>query len=167
MYYSICSLIEKNSVQQLKEAILDTQVEITGALLDSYVAGHWAQENFALNDDSLRVGKVIDHQFAYGFVVDGVLNDETFTKCLRQKLNRMETEITSIIQSQAKTMEVSQFFCLLTTSHIMVHLSSRHSTEAEPCIIQICSLHYLSLDQKAMCFISELSDQESACYIAS
>lgn len=82
---------------------------MTGALLDSYVAGFWARDaqDKVLKDDDLRVGTVIDHQFAYGFVVDGVLKQEKFTKCLRQKLNRMETDITSIIQSQAKTMEVS------------------------------------------------------------
>ncbi|KAK3750413.1 hypothetical protein QZH41_016975, partial [Actinostola sp. cb2023] len=97
---------EKVNVQQLKDAVLNDQ-GITGALLDSYVAGFWAHddENAILKDENLRVGTVIDHQFAYGFVVDGVLTDESFVKCLRQKLNRMETDITSIIQRRAKTME--------------------------------------------------------------
>lgn len=100
------------SVQGLKDSILADNSPVAGALLDSYVAGYWAdkddlKEEAILNDADLRVGTVIDHQFAYGFVVDGVLNDATFTKCLRQKLNRMETDITSIIQQKARTMEVS------------------------------------------------------------
>lgn len=100
------------SVQQLKDSILNNAA-ITGALLDSYVAGYYANKdelgNLAiLNDkDNLRVGTVIDHQFAYGFVVHGELNYDPFTKCLRQKLNRMETDITAIIQDKANTMDVS------------------------------------------------------------
>lgn len=80
----------------------------TGALLDSYVAGYWARiaPNKILKDDNLRVGTVLDHQFAYGFVIAGKLNDENFGRCMRKNLNSMETKITNIIQKQAKTMEV-------------------------------------------------------------
>lgn len=106
------------TVENLKNEILAEGTDITGALLDSYVAGYWADatenpDNAILKNENLRVGTVIDHQFAYGFVVDGVLQDVDFTKCLRQKLNRMETEITTIIQTKARTMEVSifHFFC--------------------------------------------------------
>jgi hypothetical protein len=108
--FSLFLSTEKYSVKKLKEAILDDSQQITGALLDSYVAGFWAHNdgNSVLKDDNLRVGTVIDHQFAYGFVVGGDLVETVFTKCLRQRLNRMETDITSIIQRQANTMEVSQ-----------------------------------------------------------
>ena len=99
------------SVKQLTNNVLADGTKFTGALLDSYVAGYWADKDenpdAILNNEDLRVGTVIDHQFAYGFVVDGALNDPTLTKCLRQKLNRMETEITAIIQEKARTMEVS------------------------------------------------------------
>lgn len=51
------------------------------------------------------MGTVLDHQFAYGFVIAGALKKAE--KCMRKKLNSMETEITGIIQEQAKTMEVN------------------------------------------------------------
>lgn len=59
-----------------------------------------------LKDNNLRVGTVLDHQFAYGFVITGRLKKDATEKCMRKKLNSMETEITQIIQEQAKTMEV-------------------------------------------------------------
>lgn len=103
---------EVESVEVLKNSILSENSAITGALLDSYVAGYYAdkatlKDKAILNHADLRVGTVIDHQFAYGFVVHGELNNQDFTKCLRQKLNRMETDITAIIQARAKTMDVS------------------------------------------------------------
>lgn len=100
---------EKNFVEELKNAVTDVQSKITGALLDSYVAGYWANngENPVLKDNNLRVGTVLDHQFAYGFVITGDLQKDAATeKCMRKKLNSMETEITEIIQKSAQTMEV-------------------------------------------------------------
>lgn len=96
---------EKNAVGDLKTLVLEQ--EVSGALLDSYVAGYWATTapNKVLKDSNLRVGTVLDHQFAYGFVIAGELEKDDTTKCMRKKLNSMETEITSIIQEQAKTME--------------------------------------------------------------
>ena len=97
---------EKNSVEELKTLVLDTTT--SGALLDSYVAGYWARiaPEPVLKDSNLRVGTVFDHQFAYGFVIAGKLDNETTKRCMRKKLNSMETQITSIIQEKAKTMEV-------------------------------------------------------------
>ena len=96
----------------MKDAILGEGGEkpVTGALLDSYVAGYWAKDkdaNELLKDTRLRVGTVLDHQFAYGFVIAGDLKNSDFEKCMRKKLNSMETDITKIIQNRAKTMEVS------------------------------------------------------------
>lgn len=85
--------------------------KITGALLDSYVAGYWAKvaSDPVLKNPDLRVGTVLDHQFAYGFVIAGALDNENTEKCMRKKLNSMETEITTIIQEKAETMEVKTF----------------------------------------------------------
>lgn len=87
--------------------------KVTGALLDSYVAGYWAKvaSDPVLKNPDLRVGTVLDHQFAYGFVIAGTLNNEATKKCMRKKLNSMETEITTIIQEQAQTMEVNNSCC--------------------------------------------------------
>lgn len=96
---------ELNSVSELKDAVIKQDPKVTGALLDSYVAGYWAKvaENPVLKNPDLRVGTVLDHQFAYGFVIAGALKNAE--KCMRKKLNSMETKITQIIQKQAKTME--------------------------------------------------------------
>ena len=101
-------VLEKNAVEELKDAIIGADSKITGALLDSYVAGYWANSaaNTVLKDNNLRVGTVLDHQFAYGFVIAGALNNDATEKCMRKKLNSMETEITTIIQEKAQTMEV-------------------------------------------------------------
>lgn len=101
-------ITEKNAVEELKIAVTDTAV--TGALLDSYVAGYWAKlaPNPVLKDTNLRVGTVLDHQFAYGFIIAGGLHTEATEKCMRKKLNSMETEITTIIQNKAQTMEVTK-----------------------------------------------------------
>lgn len=101
---------ERNSVAELKDSILGTggSAAVTGGLLDSYVAGYWAKDKAAkglLKDPNLRVGTVLDHQFAYGFVIAGQLKSSNFEKCMRKKLNSMETDITKIIQNRAKTME--------------------------------------------------------------
>jgi len=96
---------EKNAVEELKDAVLNT--DVNGALLDSYVAGYWAKiaPSPVLKDPNLRVGTVLDKQFAYGFVISGALENEATEKCMRKKLNSMETEITTIIQHKAQTME--------------------------------------------------------------
>ena len=101
-------ITEKNKVEDLKIAVTDTAV--TGALLDSYVAGYWAKlaPNTVLKDTNLRVGTVLDHQFAYGFIIAGDLQTDATEKCMRKKLNSMETEITGIIQNKAQTMEVKK-----------------------------------------------------------
>ena len=95
-------------VEELKTSVLDQTV--SGALLDSYVAGYWARiaPNSVLKDSNLRVGTVLDHQFAYGFVIAGALQNEVTERCMRKKLNSMETDITAIIQEKAKTMEVKK-----------------------------------------------------------
>ncbi len=96
----------------MKNAIINKENDILGGLLDGYVAGYWAQNTdntmTPLADPRLRVGTVFDHQFAYGFVIAGEHygKNEEFKKCTRKKLNSMETEITTIIQKDAKTMEV-------------------------------------------------------------
>ncbi|XP_028393402.1 uncharacterized protein LOC114517780 [Dendronephthya gigantea] len=100
------------TVEQMKNAIINKEDDTIGGLLDSYVAGYWAQnkDNVAqpLADPLLQVGTVFDHQFAYGFVIAaGYEKNEEFEKCTRKKLNSMETEITKIIQDDAKTMEES------------------------------------------------------------
>ena len=99
---------EKNMVEELKTSVLDQTV--SGALLDSYVAGYWARiaPNSVLKDSNLRVGTVLDHQFAYGFVIAGALQNDVTERCMRKKLNSMETDITAIIQEKAKTMEVKK-----------------------------------------------------------
>ena len=99
---------ERKNVEELKDAVLSEDPKFTGALLDSYVAGYWAKisESKILQDTNLRVGTVLDHQFAYGFVIAGVLQNNNLQKCMRKKLNSMETEVTNIIQALAKTMEV-------------------------------------------------------------
>lgn len=104
MYSDISEL---NSVSELKDTVINQEPKVTGALLDSYVAGYWAKVagDPVLKNPDLRVGTVLDHQFAYGFVIAGALKKAE--KCMRKKLNSMETEITGIIQEQAKTMEVN------------------------------------------------------------
>ena len=103
--------LEKNAVKDLKDAVINQDPKVTGALLDSYVAGYWAKvaEDKVLKNPDLRVGTVLDHQFAYGFVIAGLLNNADTEKCMRKKLNSMETEITTIIQDKAETMEVKKF----------------------------------------------------------
>lgn len=98
---------EKNAVKDLKDAVIKQDPKVTGALLDSYVAGYWAKvaSDPVLKNSDLRVGTVLDHQFAYGFVIAGALDEEATEKCMRKKLNSMETEITTIIQEKAETME--------------------------------------------------------------
>lgn len=103
--------LARADVLAMKNAIINQEDDVIGGLLDSYVAGYWAQnkDNFAtpLKDPLLRVGTVFDHQFAYGFVIAGAFEkNEEFEKCSRKKLNSMETDITKIIQADAKTMEV-------------------------------------------------------------
>jgi len=101
-------IVEKNAVKDLKDAVIKQDPKVTGALLDSYVAGYWAKvaSDPVLKNSDLRVGTVLDHQFAYGFVIAGALDKEATEKCMRKKLNSMETEITTIIQEKAETMEV-------------------------------------------------------------
>ena len=101
-------IVEKNAVRDLRDAVIKQDPKVTGALLDSYVAGYWAKvaSDPVLKNSDLRVGTVLDHQFAYGFVIAGSLDNDATKKCMRKKLNSMETEITTIIQQQAKTMEV-------------------------------------------------------------
>ncbi|EDO49510.1 predicted protein [Nematostella vectensis] len=98
---------EKKSVQEMTDAILAPGTTSQGALLDSYVAGYWARvaDNKILGNSNLRVGTVVDHQFAYGFVIAGPLRENSFEQCMRKHLNSMETDITSIIQTKAKTMD--------------------------------------------------------------
>ena len=99
-------------MSELKDAVMSTNPKFTGALLDSYVAGYWAKlaADPILNDDNLRVGTVLDHQFAYGFVIAGALEGvPDIDRCMRKKLNSMETEITNTIQEKARTMEVNAF----------------------------------------------------------
>lgn len=98
----------------MKDAIIKKEGEVIGGLLDSYVAGYWAQntdnDKKPLADPQLHVGTVFDHQFAYGFVIAGAFEkNEQFETCTRKKLNSMETDITKIIQADAKTMEVGVF----------------------------------------------------------
>lgn len=102
----------RHDVQAMKNAIINKEDDVTGGLLDSYVAGYWAQNTDntmkPLADPLLRVGTVFDHQFTYGFVIAGAFEkNEPFEKCTRKKLNSMETVITKIIQADAKTMEES------------------------------------------------------------
>ena len=106
-------IVEKNAVRDLRDAVIKQDPKITGALLDSYVAGYWAKvaSEPVLKNPDLRVGTVLDHQFAYGFVIAGILNNEATEKCMRKKLNSMETDITKIIQEKAETMEVNNFRC--------------------------------------------------------
>jgi len=101
-------IVEKNAVKDLRDAVINQDPKVTGALLDSYVAGYWAKvaSEKVLNNPDLRVGTVLDHQFAYGFVITGALENDATEKCMRKKLNSMETEITNIIQQMAETMEV-------------------------------------------------------------
>lgn len=99
-------------VLTMKDAIIKKEGEVIGGLLDSYVAGYWAQntdnDKKPLADPQLHVGTVFDHQFAYGFVIAGAFEkNEQFETCTRKKLNSMETDITKIIQADAKTMEES------------------------------------------------------------
>ena len=104
-------IIEMNAVKDLRDAVINQDPKVTGALLDSYVAGYWAKvaSERVLKNPDLRVGTVLDHQFAYGFVIAGLLNNPATEKCMRKKLNSMETEITTIIQEKAETMEVKRF----------------------------------------------------------
>ncbi|XP_046859708.1 uncharacterized protein LOC124453054 [Xenia sp. Carnegie-2017] len=101
----------QNTVAQMKKAIIEKKDDTLGGLLDSYVAGYWAKNTDNLEtplaDPLLRVGKVFDHQFAYGFVITDYAKNDKFEKCTRKTLNSMETEITKIIQNDAKTMEES------------------------------------------------------------
>ena len=108
----------------MKNAIINKEDDTIGGLLDSYVAGYWAQNidnvNKPLADPQLRVGTVFDHQFAYGFVLAaGYEKNDEFEKCTRKKLNSMETEITKIIQDDAKTMEVWTFSALSTAMEVI------------------------------------------------
>ena len=105
--------VEKNAVKDLRDAVIKQDPKVTGALLDSYVAGYWAKvaSEPVLKNPDLRVGTVLDHQFAYGFVIAGTLHNDATEKCMRKKLNSMETEITTIIQNMAETMEVSNSCC--------------------------------------------------------
>ena len=105
--------------------------KVTGALLDSYVAGYWAKvaKPAVLNNPDLRVGTVLDHQFAYGFVIAGALTNDATEKCMRKKLNSMETDITTIIQQMAETMEVTE---LLLTSGLVEGLLPSAPATAPP-----------------------------------
>ena len=149
----------------MKNAIINKEDDTIGGLLDSYVAGYWAQNEDndfkPLADPQLRVGTVFDHQFAYGFVLAGDYKDnDDFEKCTRKKLNSMETEITKIIQQDAKTMEVCKnltraIFAAFDTANVSFHVCSQlrkkknsYGTERLPisvCIVTILNAVFLSL----------------------
>jgi hypothetical protein len=132
----------------MKNAIINKEDDTIGGLLDSYVAGYWAQntDNFItpLADPQLRVGTVFDHQFAYGFVIasDEYKNNEEFEKCTRKKLNSMETKITKIIQQDAKTMEVGSNYC------INAHFHSRKIFRGKKILYNVIGRHKFSVGKK-------------------
>ncbi|XP_057304472.1 uncharacterized protein LOC130641614 [Hydractinia symbiolongicarpus] len=88
----------RKTVKDFADAIIN-DAEITGGLIDSYVAGYEKEQ--LSEDKGLRVGTVFDHQFAYGFVISNKLAENAdIERCLRRQLSTLESWITDQIQSQ-------------------------------------------------------------------
>lgn len=79
---------------------------IKGGLLDSYVAGH-NQVQLA-ETEGVKVGNVIDYQYAYGFVTVASLEKTLITNCFRRVLSVMEREITEMIKKDMNALPVSK-----------------------------------------------------------
>ena len=96
----------RSTVTKLRDAILKKEDDITGGLIDSYVAGEYQDD---LKESlGIRVGTVFDHQFAYGFVIAGQLQDNEFERCMRRTLSTKESEVTQTIQKKMKALPVSE-----------------------------------------------------------
>ena len=92
---------------ELKPNGLNDGTSIKGGLIDSYVAGH-NQDQLA-ETEGVKVGNVIDHQYAYGFVTGASLEKTLITNCFRRVLSVMEGEITEIIQKDMNALPVSEY----------------------------------------------------------
>lgn len=94
----------RKTVKDFADAIIN-DAEITGGLIDSYVAGY--EKDQLSEDKGLRVGTVFDHQFAYGFVISNKLAENAdIERCLRRQLSTLESWITDQIQSQMTALPV-------------------------------------------------------------
>lgn len=85
-------------------AIVDGESEVTGGLIDSYVAGH--EKDRLSEANGLRVGTVFDHQFAYGFVISNSLETQLIERCMRRTLSTEESYITNQIQEGMEALPV-------------------------------------------------------------
>lgn len=97
------------TVDAFAASILDTTSEVSGGLIDSYVAGH--EKEKLSESKGLRVGTVFDHQFAYGFVISDSLETQLVERCLRRTLSTEESYITNQIQEGMEALPV-RYHCL-------------------------------------------------------
>lgn len=92
---------------ELKPNGLKDGQSIKGGLIDSYVAGH--NKAKLSETEGVKVGNVIDYQYAYGFVTGASLEKTLITNCLRRVLSVMEHEITEIIKKDMNALPVSVY----------------------------------------------------------
>ena len=96
------------TVERFADKIKNKEDDVTGGLIDSYVAGYETNQKLLAESNGLRVGTVFDHQFAYGFVISNqLLNNAEIEKCLRRTLSTKESWITEQIQKNMKALPVS------------------------------------------------------------
>jgi len=89
-----------DSIEEFKNNLISKKDGAVGGLIDSYVAGYNKDEIMPVGTtNGLRVGSVFDHQYTYGFVLTGKLQDSEFSKCMRRTLSTKEGDITQDIQN--------------------------------------------------------------------
>lgn len=85
-----------SDIKDFVEKITGDDPPVAG-LIDSYVAGH--EKDKLREEDGVRVAKIFDHQFAYGFVITNELSeDKEIEKCIRRELSNKESWIVEQIQ---------------------------------------------------------------------
>lgn len=90
-------VFQADNIDHFVEQIVSEDYPPTMGLIDSYVAGYHKKKLSA--DAGVRVAKILDHQFAYGFVINGRLeNDKEIEKCIRRQLSNDESWIVDKIQ---------------------------------------------------------------------
>ena len=108
-FYCYCNssspqVFPASNIDDFVQQIVDDEQPPTMGLIDSYVAGA-SQEKLGGEKSGVRVAKVLDHQFAYGFVISEPLTDDKdIEKCIRRQLSNDESWIVDKIQRNMKAL---------------------------------------------------------------
>ena len=89
-------------VDSITKAAPDGETKPDGGLLDSYVAGY--EKKKLSTEKGVRVAKIFDHQFTYGFVISNELDNANIPKCIRRQLSNDESWIVDKIQRTMKAL---------------------------------------------------------------